>query len=60
LKYFNTDDYSTTGYYKLNDVHTGAEATVKFATMNASEYRYMISRPFDFCDMRAEISVNGE
>lgn len=59
-KFFNVDSNTTTGFYKMGDVETGAMMTLHFKTMPFANNRYNFSEPFYVYDMWAEITKDGE
>lgn len=58
-KFFNADSNTTTGYYKLGDVESGATMTLHFKTMPYSNNKYNFTEPFLIYDMHAHVSHNG-
>lgn len=65
-RFFNTDTNTTTGFYKMGDVETGATMTLdvrnkllKFKTMPYADNRYNLTEPFLIYDLKAKIMHEG-
>ncbi len=58
-KFFNADMNTTTGYYKIGDVESGAMMTLNFKTMPFSNNKYYFTEPFYTYDMWAEVTHEG-
>lgn len=59
-KFFNTDMNTTSGFYKMGDVESGAMMSVKFRTMPYANNKYNMSEPFFIYDLVCEITHEGE
>jgi len=59
-KFFNVDCNTTTGFFKIGDLESGALMTLKFKTMPYANNKYHMSEPFYIYDMIAEITHEGE
>ncbi len=59
-KFFNVDCNTSTGFFKMGDVATGAMMTLHFKTMPYSNCKYAFTEPFLVYDMYAEVSHKGE
>lgn len=58
-RFFNVDCNTTSGFYKLGDLETGATMHLAFKTMPFADNRYNLSEPFLLYDLRAEINHDG-
>jgi hypothetical protein len=59
-KFFNVDCNTTTGFYKMGDVESGAMMTLHFKTMPFANNKFNFTEPFLIYDMYAEITHDGE
>ena len=55
-KFFNADTNTTSGYYKIGDVESGATMTLYFKTMPYANNKYNFSEPFFIYDMHAHVN----
>lgn len=59
-KFFNADTNTTTGFYVMGDVESGAMMKLHFKTMPFSNNKYQFSEPFLIYEMYADVTHNGE
>ena len=58
-RFFNVDPNTTTGYYKIGDVESGAVMTLNFKTMPYANNKYNFTEPYMVYDMWAGITYKG-